>query len=399
MMLEEHQLSSNSRLGGGVRRIVLQDSNIKITQITTFCPDLIGPGPTQLYLIESDALILLDTGLPTDLAKDLFYRWRNEPIPRAIDELPRNYSEQQFLNGLKAAGYSCKDIDLIVISHGHPDHFLLANSILSQCNASVSAHIQDTPAMCNPWGLLNMWFSRQQQMAATGMPKPWSGQPAVREQLIRTFEVDLLNLALTIKSPFIASGPVKVNGAPVKSVEVKHLPGHSAGSIGLIVGDRLGKALMSGDVLLNPITPHPDDLLAYLRTLEELSRHNDIVLVLPGHGELIRDLPARISLLQEHHRRRLELTYENLNTAKCVWDIAIMDGYFDVYLNPLKFNPLAGTEVLVHIEILKMVEAVCRVDIKNSVHYFQNSSEPFEEVYGRILELVRMTPTGAIMRF
>ena len=51
---------------------------------------------------------------------------------------------------------------------------------------------------------------------------------------------------------------------------------------------------MSGDVLLNPITPHPDDLLAYLRTLEELSHYNDIVLVLPGHGELIRDLAARI---------------------------------------------------------------------------------------------------------
>ena len=107
MTLEEYQLNANSWLGGGVRRIVLQDSNIKITQITTFCPDLIGPGPTQLYLIESDALILLDTGLPTDLAKDLFYRWRNGPIPREIDELPPNYSEQQFLNGLKAAGYNC----------------------------------------------------------------------------------------------------------------------------------------------------------------------------------------------------------------------------------------------------------------------------------------------------
>ncbi len=76
-----------------------------------------------------------------------------------------------------------------------------------------------------------------------------------------------------------------------------------------------------------------------------------------------------------------------------------MDGYFDAYLNPLKFNPLAGTEVLVHIEILKMVEAVCRVDIRNGVHYFQNSGEPFQEVYGRVLELVRMTPTEAIMRY
>ncbi len=399
MMLEQYQLNPDSSFGGGVRRIVLQDSGISITQITTFCPNVIGPGPTQLYLIESDALILLDTGLPTDLAKYFFYKWRNEPIPPEVDKLPPNYSEQQFLNGLRVAGYDRGDIDLIVISHGHPDHFLLANSILSQCNASISAHIQDTPAMCNPWGLLNMWFSRQQQMAATGMPKPWSGQPAVREQLVRVFDNDLKNLALAIQSPFTGSGPIIVNGSTVKFVEARHLPGHSTGSIGLIAGEGRERALMSGDVLLNPITPHPDDLLAYLRTLEELSHYNDIVLVLPGHGEVIRDLRARIRFLQEHHQIRLKLTYENLITPKCVWDIATMDGYFDAYLDPAKFNPLAGTEVLVHIEILKMVEAVFRVDIKNHVHYFQNSGEPFEEVYGRVLELVRMTPTGAIMRY
>ena len=253
--------------------------------------------------------------------------------------------------------------------------------------------------MCNRWGLLNLWFSRQQQMAATGMPKPWSGQTAIREQLIRAFDTDLQNLALAIQSPLVASGPIRVNGSTVKCLEVRHLPGHSTGSIGLIAGEGSERALISGDVLLNPITPHPDDLLAYLRTLEGLSGDNDIVLVLPGHGELIRDLGARIKFLQEHHQRRLKLTYENLITPKSVWDIATMSGYFDSYLNPANFNPLAGTEVLVHIEILKMVESVIRVDIKNQVHYFQNSGEPFEEVYGRVMELVKMTSTGAIMRY
>ena len=128
------------------------------------------------------------------------------------------------------------------------------------------------------------------------MPKPWSGQSAVREQLVRAFDADLQNLALTIQSPFIASGPVRVNGSPVNCLEARHLPGHSAGSIGLIVGQDRERALMSGDVLLNPITPHPDDLLAYLRTLEELSHYNDIVLVLPGHGEFkSRNVGAKIA--------------------------------------------------------------------------------------------------------
>ncbi len=74
MNLKETILKPNTEIGSGqVRRFTMPDSDTIITQIRTFCPDMIGPGPTNLYLIEGDGLVPVDTGMPTHLAKAFFY--------------------------------------------------------------------------------------------------------------------------------------------------------------------------------------------------------------------------------------------------------------------------------------------------------------------------------------
>ena len=72
MKIKENILRSNRRfssqpMGTGRVKEYRLGRKRRMFQITTFCPDLIGPGPTNLYLIEDDVLILVDTGLPTDL--------------------------------------------------------------------------------------------------------------------------------------------------------------------------------------------------------------------------------------------------------------------------------------------------------------------------------------------
>jgi glyoxylase-like metal-dependent hydrolase (beta-lactamase superfamily II) len=401
MKLEQTELKSNSAIGSGsVRRFAFPDSKLRVTQITTFCPDVIGPGPTHLYLIESDALVLVDMGIPTDLAKAFFYDLRNQQMPPELEALPPDLSEQELLAGFKLAGYSLKDVDLVVLSHGHPDHFLMGHSILKRATPAISAHILDTPQICNPWGLLSFWFSRQEQMIATGMPAPWSARGAGREQVIHGLDLDAMGMALKVDSPIFRNGPLNLNGSPVRDVEVRHLPGHSPGSIGLLIGQNGdSKALLCGDVLLNPITPHPDDLLVYLQTLEDLSRMEDVGLVLPAHGEPIQDLKARVDFLRRHHYHRLKETYEACSEPRSVWEIATMNGYFDTYVDPDKFNFMAGTEALVHVEVLNMVGGLSRSYIRDQVHYFQNSGESFDEVYNRITELVTDKKISTIMRY
>lgn len=383
-----------------MRSFDLPNEKLRITQITTFCPNVIGPGPTHLYLIESDALILVDMGIPTEVAKTFFYRLRNQSIPPEIEALPSDYSEQELLDGFKLAGYSVQDVDLVVLTHGHPDHFLMGHSILKRAKPAISAHILDTPQICNPWGLLSFWFARQHQMIATGMPAPWSARGAGREQVIHGLDFDAMGMALKVDSPIFSNGPLYVSGSPVRDVGVKHLPGHSPGSIGLLVG-RNGdsKVLLCGDVLLNPITPHPDDLLVYLQTLEDLAQMDDVAFVLPAHGEPIQDLKGRVDFLRHHHYHRLKATYEACTKPTSVWEIATMNGYFDTYVDPGKFNLMAGTEALVHVEILNMVDGLHRSYIRDQVHYFQNSGEPFDDVYSRIKELVTDKKIKTIMRY
>lgn len=370
-----------------------------ITQITTFCPDVIGPGPTHVYLIDGDVSIMVDAGIPTHLAKAFFYQWRNQEMPAEVADLSCDHAAQELREGLRLVGRSMKDVDLLTITHGHPDHFMMAPLVVQNGKTRVAAHILDTPSMCNPWGLLSMWVSKQHQMSATGMPaaRPLKGISGTDG--LQGLGYDALGVSFKVDNPIFGDGPLTIDGSVVDGIEVKHLPGHSPGSIGLLVGKQPGeKVLICGDVLLDPITPHPDDLLVYLQTLEELSRMDDVSLVLPAHGQEFRNLPERIAFLKEHHRNRLRITYEACRLPRCVWDIATMEGYFETYVAPERFNYLAALEALVHVEILFMAGGVRRVEIRGEVHYFRNSGEDFEVVYERVKGLVTDPKARSIMR-
>ena len=141
------------------------------------------------------------------------------------------------------------------------------------------------------------------------------------------------------------------------------------------------KTLICGDVLLNPITPHPDNLLIYLRTLRRLQSQPDIRTALPGHGEFIPDVGARVRSIEGHHKSRLLATYKAFDSPKSVWDIATMPGYFDAYVAPEKFNLLAALEALVHIELLNMANGLKRTDTGNPTQRFRADGEPFDAVY------------------
>jgi glyoxylase-like metal-dependent hydrolase (beta-lactamase superfamily II) len=401
MILRETELKPASKIGSGrVRRFELSDGKTRIFQISTFCPDLIGPGPTNVYLIENESLIMVDAGIPTNMAKAFFYQLRNQPMPKDVEELASDHSEQELLEGMELAGRSLSEVDQLVISHGHPDHFLMVRSVLERTSASVSAHILECSQMCNPWGMLNMWMSRQGQMAATGMPEPWSAKESVRDQIYRGLDLDSMGLTVKVDSPIFGEGHLTVDGSRVEGIHVKVLPGHSPGSVGLLVGPEDGKkTLICGDVLLNPITPHPDNLLVYLQTLEKLSDYEDVELVLPAHGSEIVELRKRVDDLREHHRNRLRLTYQLCSVPRSVWDVATTKGYFETYVDPSKFNFLAGMEALVHMELLRMVDGLERCRIRDGVHYFKTCEDKFDEIYGRIRELVTDHKNQSIMRY
>jgi glyoxylase-like metal-dependent hydrolase (beta-lactamase superfamily II) len=195
-------------------------------------------------------------------------------------------------------------------------------------------------------------------------------------------------------------GKLSLDSFEKDAYKVIHLPGHSPGGIGILIHspEREQAILLAGDNILAPITPHPDDLLRYLRTLNKLTTLNNVALVLPGHGDAIFDFKKRLTELQQHHRQRLKFTYELCQNETSIWQIATTPGYFDVPVDPEKFNPLAGHEAFIHVEMLDLANGVSRTDIKNGVHYFTRSGERFEDVYERVLAIVADEQATVLMR-
>ncbi len=399
MVIEE--LRAASKIGSGqVLRFHDKENDITVNRITTFCPDEVGPGPVHSYLLASDVLILVDPGIPTNLAKGLFYYWRNQPIPPDIEELDPDHGARELISGINLSGVSPSDIDIIIISHGHPDHFFMTNEIVRRSGAQVAAHILDTPDICNPWSMLSAWVYRQQQMKATGMPKSKSDPNLFTRETIKAFDLGSMGITPKIVEPVVKDGPLNLNGRTIHDIELVHLPGHSQGSLGIILGKPGEKRiLLCGDVLLYPITPHPDDLLVYLQTLDKLDNLEDIACVLPAHGDLIWDLQARVAFLKKHHEIRLRATYESCRSPKSIWDIASMPDYFDTYVDPGKFNFLAGLEAMVHVELLTMVGGLKRTHRDHGVHYFRASGEPFDEIYDRVKDLVANGNNRSLLRY
>jgi glyoxylase-like metal-dependent hydrolase (beta-lactamase superfamily II) len=366
----------------------------RLFQITTFCPDLIGPGPTHVYLIEDDALILVDTGLPTGLAKDMFYYWRNQRIPADVEALEDDYSEKELLSGLELTGHDAKDIDFVIISHGHPDHYLLGKKLVEMSGAKVAAHVCDTDMICNPWRMIKFILERRPALRAMGMPLP---KPLGRKGALGSEAPDF---SLHVDYPIAFDGKLRLDGFEKDSIHLKRYPGHSPGGMAILLHDDDGKEtiMLCGDTLLYPITPHPDDLVSYLRSLKAMRKHEDVALVLPAHGKAMANLHKRLDFLEKHHKHRLHLTYKACTRPQSIWQIATMRQYFTVKVDPARFNPLAGTEAYLHVELLQMAGGLHVSYRDGRIHYFENSGEKFEAVYERVQNLLDDENTTLLVR-
>ncbi|RLB23080.1 MAG: MBL fold metallo-hydrolase [Deltaproteobacteria bacterium] len=154
------------------------------------------------------------------------------------------------LDGLSLNSLSIEDIDIVIITHGHPDHLESVRRFLNLSTVIAMAEIE-------------LDFIRKiapHYGEALGIPH---FEPHV---LLRGGDLHLGNIRL----------------------EVIESPGHSPGSVCLYWPDR--KALFTGDVIFNGgigRTDLPGGNGEQLKqSIQKLSRL-DVTYVLPGHGEII----------------------------------------------------------------------------------------------------------------
>jgi glyoxylase-like metal-dependent hydrolase (beta-lactamase superfamily II) len=254
-------------------------------------------GRINAYLIEDSPLTLVDSG-PNSA--------------KALDEL-----EQE----LALRGHAVEDIELLVITHQHMDHFGLAAILARRSGAEVAALSSLAPFL-----------------ASYGHQTDLEDQFAERMMLRHGIPPEIVTALRAVSAGFRAWGEAVEVTRPLgadtdlelrdRKLRVLHRPGHSPsdtvflddrsasgqGSI-LIAADHLIAHISSNPLLARPLdadeeysvppAPRPRALIAYLDSLEK-TRAMDLSLVLPGHGRPITDHSALIDQRFRMHERRAE---------------------------------------------------------------------------------------------
>lgn len=193
------------------------------------------------YIYRGKKLVLIDPG-----------HLINETGERCLDVLTRS---------LSADGIDLKEIELILCTHGHPDHVEAAGFVRQSSGARIGIHRQDAFFM----------EAMEQRLAASGSSKV---PPLAPDFYLQAGELQL-------------SKPGE-EGADL--IQVLETPGHSPGSVCFHFPEE--QALITGDTVFDSSIGRSDfpggDFEALGSSVAALSRLEGVELLLPGHMGLIR---------------------------------------------------------------------------------------------------------------
>jgi len=207
-------------------------------------------------------------------------------------------SWQALTGGLARAGAEVREVRRVLVTHLHHDHVGQATALHRAAGAKV-------------------WLGEDERRGYEDMLHDLPGvAKSQREYLRRGGAADLLAEAesLVPVPPEIDWDPPQhwvSDGAPVHGgIEAISTPGHTQGHTSYL--DRGRGVLFPGDHVLPHITPsigfepYPTHtaLADFLHSLAKV-RSLPARLVLPAHGPVFTDLPARVDELVAHHETRL----------------------------------------------------------------------------------------------
>ena len=268
---------------------------------------------------------------------------------------------------LAEAGLRPRDVDQVVVTHGHPDHVGAAAWLAEQARAPIVCGRPELPKLVHGFGGDDRARMRL-VLEDLGIPEE------VRRVMPEMFEA----VAPLVGAPSpsmlrgVSDGDRLLAGGSVLTCLVT--PGHAPGHLSL--WDPVRRLLFSGDHLLPRITPNPliepdessrsgrrPSLLEYLETLERFESLGADT-VLPGHGEPFTDVAQLVAAVRAHHQDRSLLVCElvatmgaptvyelsqrlfpDLDGMSVVLGVSEAAGHVDLLVARGQVRPLSGTPV------------------------------------------------------
>ena len=246
------------------------------------CPVPFDVGSVNVYLLLGDPVTMIDTGSRINFTID------------DLDDL------------VWRAGVDPADIQQLLLTHRHIDHFGLGREVQARTGASVLSSTRDGPFMAEWEGMITESRAQlREQGVAFGIPADLF---ALNERWVRA----IVHAAAPVRSDRLLNegDMVRAGGRDLRVIET---PGHTEGLIGFV--DDAAGIYLANDHILKHITPNPDvysydpddlhsGLPDYVRSLHKV-RDLPVQLVLPGHGYEMTDLRGRVDEILLHHEKRV----------------------------------------------------------------------------------------------
>lgn len=230
-------------------------------------------------------------------------------VPRGVVLVDAGWNTEEawsaLVTGLGAAGYEVGDVQGVLVTHIHPDHYGLAGRVQEASGAWVALHPQDEALLRDRYeesamdGLIAL---TKQHLVRCGVPAQLVDELSEASMgirnLIRSARVDVL----------LEDGDkVDIVGWNLRAVWT---PGHSPGHLCFVDPDR--RILLSGDHVLPRISPsvtvhpqqRPSPLADFMDSLAKVAAL-DVHEVLPAHEYRFIGLAERVDGLLLHHETRL----------------------------------------------------------------------------------------------
>lgn len=242
-------------------------------------------GPVNCWLLPGEPVTLVDPGMVWD---------------DSVQRVERLLAE---------AALHLTDVERIVVTHGHPDHFGLAGHLARTSGARILCGAEERPKLLSSYDRPRF----QDLLHRLGIPDEirasWPELYAGMRDLIDAPDEDVVD--------DVDDGELLVLGNRFLTAQIT--PGHATGHLSLWEAE--SGVLLSGDHLLPRITPNPvlepdsvtgarrRSLVEYLDSLDRFVAL-DASIVLPGHGPAFHDVGVLVKTIRGHHERRAERVLE-----------------------------------------------------------------------------------------